>query len=111
MPFSIPYGISTQRFSDEDQDFKVVKLGDGRTSITTNLWTPINIPVVGICLNYRQDTEFIPFSKETYGSRNPAPELKGDKVHILFDNTRSIDAMISQLEEIKQELTDYYENS
>ncbi len=99
----VDYGISDVIFGEDTNPSKTVKFGDGNTLISTVTWEGIG---AGICLVRNKSDSHKPF--QSYGKGelsyhvNESPEL--EKVYLVFDNAKSIDALIRQLELTKVEL-------
>ncbi|AAQ96564.1 hypothetical protein [Vibrio phage VP16C] len=91
------YGVGTVLFENEDKPHPCAQFGDGKLRIFTTVWSPRN---VGLKIA-RTVEDLPPFSAHTYDEENPPHQTDGNEIHLLFDDPRSIDAMITQLEYIK----------
>lgn len=99
----IDYGISDVVFGEDTIASKTVKFGDGNTLISSVIWEGVG---AGICLVRNKSDSHKPFQRYEKGELsyhiNESPE--SEKVYIVFDNIRSIDSLIAQLEITKIEL-------
>lgn len=91
------YGVGLVRFEGEENSHPCVQFGDGMTRIFTTVWDKQN---VGIKLAKVVD-DLPAFHSCDYDEENPPHQTDGNEIHIMFDNPKSIDAMISRLEYIK----------
>lgn len=105
----INYGISDVIFGSDTMPSKTVKFGDGNTLISGVNWGEFG---AGVCLVRNKSEEHQPFQKYEHGELafhvNKSPEL--EKVYLVFDNARSIDALIAQLELAKLEISNEVKN-
>jgi len=91
------YGVGLVRFDGEDNDHPCVQFGDGNTRIFTTYWDDRNVG-----LKIAKIIDDIPaFSGANYSDENPPHKTDGNEIHILFDNEKSIDAMINRLNYLK----------
>ena len=92
------YGVGLVRFDGEDKSHPCIQFGDGKTRIFTTVWDKDNVG-----LKIAKVVDDIPaFYSCEYDESNPPHKTDGNEIHILFDNPRSIDAMIGRLEYIKE---------
>lgn len=91
------YGVGLVHFEGENKPHPCVQFGDGKTRIFTTVWDENNVG-----LKIAKVIEDLPaFYGCEYDENNPPPQTDGNEIHILFDNPKSIDAMIGRLEYIK----------
>ncbi|AIA10344.1 hypothetical protein SBVcX29_0065 [Vibrio phage X29] len=84
--------------NDSSYTAKTVAMGDGFTGVNTLIWDDS----VGV-LFHRSD--FVkPFERVEYTQENQPKEFQGELVAITFDNVMSIDAVIRQLTECRENL-------
>ena len=102
------YGVGRLMIEGEPNDHTCVQFGDGKTRIFTTVWDDNN---VGIKIAQTKD-DLPAFEKcdytdgtSPYNVIKQPHETKGEQVHLLFDNPKSIDSLISQLEYIKSVIT------
>jgi hypothetical protein len=77
---------------------KTVSMGDGLTGVNTLVWPDS----VGLMFHRSDFVE--PFKREVYTDENPCKPFQGELVAITFDNVKSIDAVIGQLQECRDNL-------
>ena len=100
MDNEIKYGIQKVTVGKDNIASTYVKFGDGQTRIADVHWDDKQSGIM-ICRSDLIDNT--PFSEhEDSEEMNHLPDE--DKVYIVFDNTRSIDVMISKLEDAKAHL-------
>ncbi|AHK11458.1 hypothetical protein S140_48 [Shewanella sp. phage 1/40] len=91
------YGVGLVMFDGDEKSHPCVQFGDGLTRIFTTVWDKDNVG-----LKIAKVVDDLPeFHGCEYDKDSPPHKTDGNEVHILFDNPRSIDAMIGQLEYIK----------
>lgn len=95
----IYYGISDVQVEGETGLSKVVKFGDGKTTILSNDYQD---GTKGI--SFHRDKNSQPFVKCEYQEGTTTSDFGGEKVFIVFDNNKSIDAMISMLELVRDSI-------
>lgn len=96
------YGVGLIRFDGEENSHPCAQLGDGKTRIFTTVWDSSNVG-----LKIAKTIEDLPkFYGCEYDEKNPPHETDGNEIHIMFDDPKAIDAMITQLEYIKKVMTD-----
>lgn len=81
-----------------DYTAKTVAMGDGLTGVNTLIFDER----VGILLH--RNPVVNAFERVVYDDENKPPKFDGELVAITFDNERSIDALIRQLNECKDNL-------
>ncbi|AUR81599.1 hypothetical protein NVP1009O_32 [Vibrio phage 1.009.O._10N.261.51.C9] len=92
------YGVGLVHFDGEDYAHPCVQFGDGMTRIFTTVWDQQNVGI-----KMAKVVEDLPaFYGCDYDAENPPHKTDGNEVHIMFDNVKSIDAMIGRLEYIKR---------
>lgn len=96
------YGVGGIIFSNNvEKEIPCVQFGDGFTQIITVEW---DTPDVALKLQHVENGPG-PFSERIYyNENNPAPVSDNPELYLLFDNVKSIDAMIDSLELIKSNL-------
>jgi hypothetical protein len=95
------YGVGVVRFDGDKKDYPCVQFGDGMTRIFTTFWDKNNVG-----LKIAKVVDDLPaFHGCNYDEDNPPHKTDGNDIHIIFDNPRSIDAMIGRLEFIKSIMT------
>lgn len=99
---SADYGITTSRVGDDVVESTIVKFGDGLTRVSTCFWDG-DLSGVQIC---RSDKlQKTPFKKFGPGEdRDPNTLLDDDKIYLVFDNEKSIDIFIAQLQEARDNM-------
>lgn len=98
------YGISTVVFGEDKKASNVVKMGDGLTRIAS---VRFDNGDSGLCFVRAEDIgePFQYFDKgESERAVNKTPNEQ--KVYLLFDDERSIDAIENQLKEARKLLTE-----
>ncbi len=95
------YGVGTLILEGDEREHVCVQFGDGMTRIFTEVWDRQN---VGIKMGRIVD-DVPPFSACDYGPDSPPPKTSGTEVHLLFDNVKSIDAVIRQLSYVRDIMT------
>lgn len=95
----IDYGISDVQVEGETGLSKVVKFGDGKTTI---LSADYKNGTKGISLNRDENSQ--PFVKCEYEQGTTTSDFGGEKVFIVFDNNKSIDVMIGMLEWVRDNI-------
>lgn len=92
---NIKYGVTSYPHEDDDFDSTHVLLGDGMTAVQS---IGMEDGFVGIC--FARDGEYShPFETNEQAETH---KFQGDKVFILANDKRSIDAVIARLEEAKE---------
>lgn len=99
MSLNVKYGISKVQVEDEEHESTFIKFGDGRNRILDANWDDEHKGIV-IC----RDVECEAFHQEKYPEGTTTSDFQGEKVFIVFDNNKSIDVMIKQLEHIRDNL-------
>lgn len=95
------YGFMNVRYENLDGfDYEclTIAFGDGLNRVNTLLWDDM----VGISI-YR-DEKLDPFLRVEFSEENPAPKMPDEKIFITFDKVESVDAVIKQLNYIRDEL-------
>ena len=91
------YGVGLVKFEGEENAHPCVQFGDGMTRIFTTVWDSNNVGI-----KMAKVTEDLPaFYGCDYDENNPPHKTDGAEVHLMFDNPKSIDALIGRLEYIK----------
>ncbi|WAX23059.1 hypothetical protein pA_gene0018 [Vibrio phage 13VT501A] len=94
------YGVGLVHFQGEEHAHPCVQFGDGMTRIFTTVWDKNNVG-----LKIAKVIDDLPaFHECTYDENNPPHKTDGNEIHIMFDNPKSIDAMIGRLEFIKERM-------
>jgi hypothetical protein len=98
------YGLSSVIFGDDKLESKVVKMGDGLTRIAS---VKFENGDCGICFVRAEDIGK-PFQIFDEGESNKVVNERTDeeKVYLIFDDERSIDAIENQLREARRLLTE-----
>ena len=99
MDLNKDYGIGSIIFCGATEESKVVKLGDGKTRVLT---TVFNDNLCGLA--FVRDEEISPFEYVEFEDGTTTADFEGEKVHLIFDNVHSINAVIGRLEWIKTKL-------
>lgn len=98
----INYGISHAKVGDDNVESTVVKFGDGMTRISGAGWEKGTWGVQFA----RTDDWSIPFhineTDQDVSTLNDIPDI--EKVYLIFDNARSVDALVNQLHDIKERM-------
>ena len=98
------YGITKSKVGDDVVESTVVKFGDGMTRVSSVFWDG-ELSGVQICRSDNlQKTLFKKFGPGEDRDPNTLPE--DDKVYLVFDNEKSIDIVIAQLQEAKDNMRD-----
>jgi hypothetical protein len=98
------YGITHCKVGDDVVKSTIVKFGDGLTRVSTCFWDD---GLSGVQLCRSDKLQQTPFKKFNPGEdRDPNTLLDDDKVYLVFDNEKSIDAIIAQLQEAKEKMRD-----
>lgn len=79
---------------------RTVSMGDGVTGVNSLVWEDES--KVGVL--FHRNPAINPFEYVEYSDGNPCPKFQGNLVAITFDNEKSIDAVIRQLNFVKSEL-------
>lgn len=96
------YGITTSRVGDDVVESTIVKFGDGLTRVSTCFWDG---GLSGVQLCRSEKLQKVPFKQFQPGEdRDPNTLLDDDKVYLVFDNEKSIDIVIAQLQEAKENM-------
>ncbi len=101
----LDYGISDVIFGNDNIPSKTVKFGDGNTLISGVSFGEYGC---GVCLVRNHSDTHKPFDTYAHGELsghvNQSPD--DEKVYILFDNSKSVIALIEQLQLQLKELID-----
>jgi hypothetical protein len=98
------YGITKFKVGDDVVESTIVKFGDGLTRVSTVFWDG---ELSGVQLCRSDKLQKTPFKKFNPGEdRDPNTLLDDDKVYLVFDNEKSIDIVIAQLQEAKDNMRD-----
>lgn len=95
------YGFMNVNYENVDghnYECLTIAFGDGLNRVNTLIWPDM----VGISI-YR-DEKLDPFLRVEFSEENPAPEMPDEKIFITFDKVESVDAVIKQLNYIRDEL-------
>ena len=96
------YGVGLVMFDGDESAHHCVQFGDGLTRIFTTVWNKENVG-----LKIAKVVDDLPeFYGCDYDKDNPPHKTDGNEIHIMFDNPRSIDAMIGRLQYIKKVMTE-----
>ena len=91
------YGVGFVKFDGDTKAHACVQVGDGNTRIFPMIWDKQNVG-----LKLASTVVTLPqFHIYEYDENFPPHKTEGDEVYIMFDNHKSIDAMIGSLEYIK----------
>ncbi|UYE93420.1 hypothetical protein [Shewanella phage FishSpeaker] len=98
------YGVGKIIFSDNtEKEISCVQFGDGFTQIMTVEWDSKD---VGLKLQHNPDGPG-PFSERIFYNENHLPVAsENPELYLLFDNVKSIDAMIDSLNYIRKTLVE-----
>jgi hypothetical protein len=100
----LDYGITKLTVGDDEVESTIVKFGDGLTRVSTCFWDG---ELSGVQLCRSDKLQNTPFKKFNPGEdRDPNTLLDDDKVYLVFDNEKSIDFVIAQLQEAKDKMRD-----
>lgn len=95
------YGFMNVKYEGLDgynYECLTIAFGDGLNRVNTLIWPD----KVGISI-YRDET-LPPFTRIEFSEENPAPKMPEEKIFITFDKVASVDALIMQLNHIRDAL-------
>lgn len=95
------YGISDVTYGADNKPSKTVSFGDGKNRV---LSVSFDDGTRGVAIV--RDEDIKPFERETFKEGTTGDDFSGEKVYLLFDNNKSIDAVINQLIYVRDNLSD-----
>lgn len=99
---NLEYGIHNVTVGNDEKESKVVKFGDGLNRVYEAVWDEDKISGILILRDLRLDLDAFSSTEDGGGDHIDANEIiDTEKVFLLFDNERSIDAVISMLNQAK----------
>lgn len=98
----IDYGISREEVGDDNVKSTIVKFGDGMTRISGAGWEKGTWGVQFARVEDWPEPFHVNETDQDVSTLNNIPDIK--KVYLVFDNVRSVDALVDQLKDIRERM-------
>lgn len=101
---TINYGISHAEIGDDNIESTIVKFGDGMTRISGAGWEKGTWGVQFARVEDWPKPFHVNETDRDVSTLNNIPDI--EKVYLVFDNIRSVDALVDQLHDIKERMVE-----
>ncbi len=106
---TLDYGIQHVEVENDNIESTIVKFGDGMTRISGAGWQKGIWGIQFARVNDWPEPFYVDATNRDVSTLNNIPDI--EKVYLVFDNVRSVDALVDQLKDIRVRMVEDNEDS